>query len=429
MKPIKPILMKTIVACFLLAGPFAGPAQDFTSGLLGYYPLSGDATDHSGNGNNGTVLGASLTSDPFGNPNSAYSFNGYSSHIDIPYAPGFNIASNGQFTISLWAKPSANNNGNSLALFVKGDFDYGLYYWGPNQFGLGSGWGPSVSTPTMVVPGTWYHVVGTYSDGTFSIYVNGAVLGTVYDARAIRQSLGGSAIGRKGTSVMDYFPGSIDEVRFYNRALSGAEVEELYDYESGNGLGLSLFNISLTMYQQSSSKTSGSITTTASPKTVIYATKDILNVLAFDENLKGNWPSNSFPASASLALAGQSLAVIDAGLILLNVSDIMSLSFGDNRITSGKHNNVTGLASPSENKRQLAKINFDDTSIIGSKSLKFSLQGFLSQTTTDTTPVAGVYTETVTVKITSGSGEGISQNVPFVCTGAATATGTNTFSF
>ena len=45
-----------------------------TNGLIAYYPLAGNANDVSGNGNNGTVFGATLTTNRFGDLNSAYSF-------------------------------------------------------------------------------------------------------------------------------------------------------------------------------------------------------------------------------------------------------------------------------------------------------------------------------------------------------------------
>ena len=50
-------------------------AQNLQSGLVGHYTFSGNAQDSSGNGNNGTVNGATLTTDRCGIPNSAYSFN------------------------------------------------------------------------------------------------------------------------------------------------------------------------------------------------------------------------------------------------------------------------------------------------------------------------------------------------------------------
>jgi hypothetical protein len=47
-----------------------------SNGLVAHYPFNGNANDESGNGNHGTVHGAKLTQDRFGNPNSAYYFDG-----------------------------------------------------------------------------------------------------------------------------------------------------------------------------------------------------------------------------------------------------------------------------------------------------------------------------------------------------------------
>ncbi len=57
------------------------PSYVPTDGLAGYWPFSGNANDESGNSHNGTVNGATLTADRFGNANSAYYFNGTSSYI------------------------------------------------------------------------------------------------------------------------------------------------------------------------------------------------------------------------------------------------------------------------------------------------------------------------------------------------------------
>lgn len=58
-------------------------AADLSEGLILYYPFDGNANDESGNGENGTIYGPSLTYDRFGNENSAYEFNGTSDYIAI----------------------------------------------------------------------------------------------------------------------------------------------------------------------------------------------------------------------------------------------------------------------------------------------------------------------------------------------------------
>ena len=59
------------------------PSYVSSNGLVGYWPFAGNANDISGNSNNGTVNGATLTTDRNGIANSAYNFNGTSSYISV----------------------------------------------------------------------------------------------------------------------------------------------------------------------------------------------------------------------------------------------------------------------------------------------------------------------------------------------------------
>ena len=77
-------------------------AQVPSTGLVGYWPFNGNANDESGNGNNGTVNGATLTTDRLGNANSAYSFNGTTQEIVVPNSPSLNFETANAFTISYW---------------------------------------------------------------------------------------------------------------------------------------------------------------------------------------------------------------------------------------------------------------------------------------------------------------------------------------
>jgi hypothetical protein len=77
-----------------------------TNGLIAWYPFNGNANDESGNGNNGTVNGATLTSDRFGNVEKAYSFDGSGNNIQLGNIPfsSFDNLDGSDFTISLWYK-------------------------------------------------------------------------------------------------------------------------------------------------------------------------------------------------------------------------------------------------------------------------------------------------------------------------------------
>src|SRR5262245_58673818 len=68
------------------------------NGLVAWYPFTGNANDSSGNGYHGTVLGPTLTTDRFGNANSAYNFDGNTNYISGSCS-GYPTA---ERTVSLW---------------------------------------------------------------------------------------------------------------------------------------------------------------------------------------------------------------------------------------------------------------------------------------------------------------------------------------
>ncbi len=85
------------------------------SNLIGHWALDGNAIDSSGNGNNGSVVGATPTTDRFGNANRAYYFDGNLDRIEIPYSSVLNVRGD-QITVSAWIKVNT---------FVNNDFGEG----------------------------------------------------------------------------------------------------------------------------------------------------------------------------------------------------------------------------------------------------------------------------------------------------------------
>jgi len=94
------------------------------SGLMAYYPFNGNANDASGNGNNAVFNNASLTNDRFGNPNSAYSFNGIDNYIRVPNASAINPI--GQISLCVFVKPMGFYRGpcHGNSILMKGDADF-----------------------------------------------------------------------------------------------------------------------------------------------------------------------------------------------------------------------------------------------------------------------------------------------------------------
>ena len=97
---VKYLLFASIVFVFTSNVFTQVPNYVPTNGLVGYWPFNGNANDQTPNGNNGTVNGATLTTDRFGNANSAYNFDGINDYIQINNIVGnFGLS---DFTISIF---------------------------------------------------------------------------------------------------------------------------------------------------------------------------------------------------------------------------------------------------------------------------------------------------------------------------------------
>lgn len=431
----------TGILCFVLtftmglASVQAQQTTPFSSSLVLDLPLNGTVVDTGPN--NFTVTangGGTWVSNRFLLANSALALNGANQNIVVPYDARLYPT---ELTLSAWV--NFQQVGGVGSIWAAGDAStdgwrgFNLYFNGAAliyQDYTGSGYNAGLSVPTTsFLVGTWYQIVITRTTNSCAIFLNGVEVTsqpglTPYTKPQVSPISLGANIGSP-SAFFNFSPVTLDAVHVYNRALSTNEVAQLYALESTE-FPLPFLNLAMTLNisKQSTKNVIGVVSTTASPTRLKLATKGILNALALDKHVAGSWPSNSFPKNATLALAGNGFVVLDGTNLLLNVSDIMSFNRGETKVISGRQNTVTGLASPKAHQLQIAGIIFDDTFIHGGNNLKFNLSGVLTQTTTDTTPAKGVYTETQTLKITTAAGDGSSQNVPFICTGTVSATGT-----
>jgi hypothetical protein len=412
-------------------------------GLIGHYTFddpSNIGADSSGNGNDANGLNnVTYVSDSvsggavsFTQSDSSYlSWAGTANPIAKVLA--------GDFSFSLWLKTteifgSDTDQGFEGASIVYADVPGGSNDSIPmalngSKLGFDTGYPDdnTIHSASAINTGNYVFVAVTWvqSTGLKSIYVNG-----VLEAQT-NHSAGADLSGRDqlalGGNLTDsrYFSGEIDDFQVYSEALTLSQVAYLY-HHAGRVIPMPPplnLKIALKISAQGTNNVVGAVSTTASPMLLKLTTKDLLNALAFDEHVEGKWPSISFPKNSTLALAGNSIVVLNGTNILLNVSDIMRFNTGESKVVSGKQNIGTGLAYPKAQKLLMAGIIFDDTFINGGKNLKFYLNGVLSQTTTDTTPVNGVYTETQTVNMTAAAGDGSSLDAPFICTGSVSGTG------
>ncbi len=202
---------------------------------LGFNEGSGSsASDSSGMNNSGTILGATWAAT--GKYGKALTFNGTSNWVTIPDAPSLDLTTG--MTFEAWVNPSAINGWRSLMMKESGStpiprgawselFTYGMYANvdtnRPNFAINGASQGYEVRGTSQLPLNTWTHVASTYDGTTLRFFVNGTQVAFASAAGAMATSNDPLRIG--GNSMWgEYFKGSIDEVRLYNRALSGSEI-------------------------------------------------------------------------------------------------------------------------------------------------------------------------------------------------------------
>jgi hypothetical protein len=229
----------------LMAGLSPIHAQvPFTNSLVAYYPFDGNANDATGNGNNGQIIGnVAPCTDRFGNPASAYAFDGVSSSAIEVTNTLFNIGQAG-YTVSGWLA-SSNVNLSTIQDVIQTVPQAGMgIAFSPNWPGaLYFAVGPTHSWTDLGIVGNllctnqvWYQFVLVKSGTLYTLYIDGQVsvqdsisAATGYNAEV------GCIIGSITPINPPYhetFMGQLDDFRIYNRALSTNEVQELYDYES-----------------------------------------------------------------------------------------------------------------------------------------------------------------------------------------------------
>ncbi len=210
-------------------------------GLVAYYPFSSDTKDASGNGHDGTRVGSPTFSSDVptnGAPNSLSlkgSANGSDDYVSVPDDPALDFDSSTPMTISLWAKKSASPGvyhilgkrdgcgGANYQLAV----DSGGFHFNSGQTGPSGSPGRLDTSVNDLTQGEWTHLAVTYDTSkTLALYVDGANVGSASNFDLGAPNDAPLEIGASGT-CSNTFPGFLDEVRIYNRALNATEVGSL----------------------------------------------------------------------------------------------------------------------------------------------------------------------------------------------------------
>ena len=230
---------------------------DLTDGLVAHYEFEGDASDSSGNGNDGEVIGATLTEDRHGDNNKAYYFDNQE-HDDYFYTkdymvfPEFTLPS---VSISLWVKyiDNAHSGDHGAAMVSFGEHKSNMINLSTNADGdlmlavRGNGTGlleNSVVLEEVLSDNEWHHITATIDNNNkaATIYFDGSqkISEQMTDNIEIDSETMYASLHKwdYGNSMASRFVGSLDDIRVYDRALNTAEVQELYGLDNNLADGL-----------------------------------------------------------------------------------------------------------------------------------------------------------------------------------------------
>lgn len=238
---LKSILLTAVATISLVTATMAQvPNYVPTNGLVGWWPFNGNANDESGNGNNGTVNGATLTTDRFGNPNKAFDFNGSSSFINVPNSSSLQF--NGGLTISVWVRPT--NLPSPLSYILSKGADGGT----PNSWCFTTGGTPQnrpnltvydngaaliaegVASNQPLILNNWVNLIFSFDGTNAKCYINGVFEASSPTTYNVFSNIYDLKFGRRHVTGLPYFfTGKMDDFGLWNRALTQQEITALYN--------------------------------------------------------------------------------------------------------------------------------------------------------------------------------------------------------
>jgi hypothetical protein len=334
---------------------------DKENGLVGSWRMDeGSGTnvaDSSGNNNTGTANGTTIVA---GKINNGRNFNGTSDIITVPNSSSLDMTGSA-FTIAVWAKGSAPG----LAKYLVGKTDgascgYALYTGSSGNAKVyfcqsSSGCTISSDSGTPLWDNTWHYLTGVYDGSFLYLYVDAGLRTTTAASGAITgSSTVNLAIGDYNSVGGYKFPGSIDEVRIYNRALSAVEVYQLYSATADPYVKLTKTGQSDIIASSTNAFTLNSSTTLASGTFPITgAATGAWNVVVTNPDGQTGTLSNGFTVNAAGGGGGSPAILTQRSWILQNDN-------GPNPDSNTQR--LTGIAYPVEKgERFIVRFQVDNT--------------------------------------------------------------------
>lgn len=234
----------------IITGVIDEALPDTAKGLVAYYPFNGNAEDESGNNFNGTVKGATLTRDRFGDDDKAYFFDGNTGIL----ATLSKQISTYCFTLTAWFKHNGRESERvpRIVAVAKPGSCFGYHellfangYWRGGSIDYSGKLMCYISNASArdgydiyysensADTSAWHHGAVTFEDSILTYYFDGAV-DTTIKVSGVDRVLSNEAEIQIGFSTGNPncgFNGSLDEIRIYNYSLTEDEIKTLFNKE------------------------------------------------------------------------------------------------------------------------------------------------------------------------------------------------------
>lgn len=221
-----------------------GVASTLLTGLLVYWKLDEASGNRADSGPNGLALqDFNTVTQGAGIKGNAAQFTAANSEYLFSNSALINPPATGDYTISFWVNLDTNvgtytvlsrygvaANRSMLVVYSPGSGKYIFYGWdtAPTQYSVGT-----ATSPNTV--GQWYHIVciRDYTNSLISIIVNDGTVSSAAMSNAVPNQTSNQEfrVGQDGTGT--YFNGRVDELGFWNRKLTAAEITALYNGGAG----------------------------------------------------------------------------------------------------------------------------------------------------------------------------------------------------
>lgn len=206
-------------------------AQAPADSLIGYWPFNGNANDESGRGNNGSVNGATLSVDRFGQKQSCYYFDGKNDFINLTTNLSFSNFSG--VSINIWIKKyddvsswflmtKASNADFELLTQKDSSVVFKNYNRRPNGVNF------EIEKDVSLDSSKWTFVSVVSIKTKTYFYINAQLVDST-STGALFPNSGSFDIGKHAYfTSQGFFNGFVDDIRMYNRKLERSEIRRLY---------------------------------------------------------------------------------------------------------------------------------------------------------------------------------------------------------